>query len=443
MEDDYKSLADDIIKKSLSRGADFSDIVIAKNLSKNVGCRLGNLEEIEQSETQVLGLRTFIGERSAIISTNNFSRDSIIESIDRVINMTKLAPKDPMVSLASQTIEKIPDLDLFDSHDLKPDDLKDLALRTEEASLKIKGINNSNGASSSQSKTSFHLSTSNGFSGGYKKSNYSISCSSIAGDDLNMQTDYDYDSKVFFKDLKDEFSIGEKAAKNTLAKCNPKKIKTCTSDIVFDPRVSRTILAHFSSLINGASIARGSSFLSEKMNTKIFNKDVNIIDDPSILRGIASKPFDDEGCGIQKLNIVQNGNLNSWILDTTTAKQLNLNSNNRASRGMSSPPSPSSTNMFIENGSFSVNEIIKNIKDGFYVTDLIGQGVNLITGDYSRGAGGFKIEDGNITFPINEVTIADNLKDMFSRMIIANDLDFKYSINSPTILIEGMKIAGI
>ena len=265
MEDDYKSLADDIIKKSLSRGADFSDIVIAKNLSKNVGCRLGNLEEIEQSETQVLGLRTFIGERSAIISTNNFSRDSINESIERVINMTKLAPKDPMVSLASQTIDKIPDLDLFDSHDLKPDDLKDLALRTEEASLKIKGINNSNGASSSQSKNSFHLSTSNGFSGGYKKSNYSISCSSIAGDDLNMQTDYDYDSKVFFKDLKDELSIGEKAAKNTLAKCNPKKIKTCTSDIVFDPRVSRTILAHFSSLINGASIARGSSFLSEKM----------------------------------------------------------------------------------------------------------------------------------------------------------------------------------
>ena len=443
MEENYKSLAEDIIQTSLSKGADFSDIVIAKNISKNVGCRLGNLEEIEQSETQILGLRTFIGKRNSIISTNNFSKDSISQSIDRVISMTKLAPEDSLISLANHTIKKIPDLDLFDNHDIELDELKDIALKTEDASLKTNGITNSNGASSSQSKTSFYLSTSNGFSSGYNKSNFSISCSSIAGDELKMQTDYDYDSKVFFKDLKKPSEIGQQAAENTISKCNPKKIKTCNSDIVFDPRVSRSLLAHFSSLINGTSIARGSSFLSEKMGNKIFNKEINIIDDPFIKRGMGSKPFDDEGCEMEKLNIVENGSLNSWILDTTTARQLGLESNNRASRGMSSPPSPSSTNMYIENGHNSVDDIINNITDGFYVTDLIGQGVNLITGDYSRGASGFKITKGKITFPINEVTIAGNLKNMFERMIVANDLKFKYAMNSPTILIEGMKIAGI
>ena len=443
MDEDYRSLAEEIIKASLSKGADTSDIMIAENLSKNIGCRLGNIEEIEQSETRILGLRAFVGNRNAIISTNDFSQNSINESIDRVISMAKLAPEDPLSKLASETIEVIPDLELFDDYDLNPNDLKDLALKTEESALKAKGVTNSNGASSSQSKTSFCLSSSNGFSGVYKKSNFSISCSAIAGDELNMQTDYEYDSRVFFEDLKDASLIGKQAAENTVSKCNPKKIETCKSDVVFDPRVSRTLLAHFASLVNGASIARGSSFLSEKMNTKIFNKEINIIDNPSIPRGLGSKPFDDEGCEMKKLNIVENGTLKSWFLDNTTAQQLGIKSNNRASRGMSSPPSPSPTNMFIENGSHSKDRIINNIKDGFYVTDLIGQGVNLITGDYSRGAGGFKIENGEISFPINEVTIAGNLKDMFNRMIVANDLEFKYSLNSPTILIEGMIIAGV
>ena len=443
MDEDYRSLAEEIIELTLSKGADSSDIVVAKNLSKNIGCRLGKIEEIEQSETRVLGLRTFIGNRNAIISTNDFSQNSINESIDRVISMTKLAPEDPLSKLASKTIETIPNLDLFDTYDLNSDELKDLALETENSALKVKGVTNSNGASSSQSKTSFHLSTSNGFSGGYKKSNFSISCSAIAGNELSMQTDYDYDSKVFFKDLKDTSLVGKQAAENTVSKCNPKKIKTCKSDVVFDPRVSRTLLSHISSLVNGVSIARGSSFLSEKMNSKIFNKEINIIDNPNIVKGLGSKPFDDEGCEMKRFNIIENGILKSWILDTTTSQQLGIKSNNRASRGMSSSPSPSPTNMFIDNGSISKNEIISNIKDDFYVTDLIGQGVNLITGDYSRGAGGFKIENGKISFPVNEVTIAGNLKDMFNRMIVANDLEFKYSLNSPTILIEGMTIAGI
>ena len=443
MDEDYRSLAEEIIKLSLSKGADSSDIVIAKNLSKNIGCRLGKIEEIEQSETKVLGLRTFIGNRNAIISTNDFSKNSINESIDRVISMTKLAPEDPLSKLANETAKIIPDLELFDTCDLNPDQLKDLALETENSALEVKGVTNSNGASSSQSKTSFHLSTSNGFSGGYKKSNFSISCSAIAGNELSMQTDYDYDSKVFFKDLKGTSLVGEQAAENTVSKCNPKKIKTCKSDVVFDPRVSKTLLSHISSLVNGSSIARGSSFLSEKMNAKIFGREINIIDNPSILKGLGSKPFDDEGCEMKSFNIIENGILRSWILDTTTSQQLGIKSNSRASRGMSSSPSPSPTNMFIENGTISKDEIINNIKDGFYVTDLIGQGVNLITGDYSRGAGGFKIENGKISFPINEVTIAGNLKDMFHRMIAANDLEFKYSLNSPTILIEGMTIAGI
>ena len=253
-------LAEEVIEKALIKGADFSDVVIFENTSRNISCRLGKIEEIEQSETQVLGLRTFIGKKNAITSTNNFNKDSISETIDRVIEMTKLTPEDPLPELAHETSTKIPDLDLYDATDLNAEKLKEIALDIENNSLEVKGINNSNGASTSQSKSSIYLATSAGFSNGYKKSNFSSSCSVIAGSDSNMQTDYDFDSKVFFSDLKRPSEIGKKAAENTLSKCNPKKIKTCKLNVVFHPRVARTILAHFASLVNGSSIVRGSSF---------------------------------------------------------------------------------------------------------------------------------------------------------------------------------------
>ena len=439
----YKLLAEEIIEKASSKGADFSDVVIIRNVSKNIGCRLGKVEEIEQSEAQILGLRTFIGKKNAITSTNNFNRESINETIDRVIEMAKLTPDDPLPGLASQTVTKIPELDLYDSKDLSANELKKLALDIEDFSLAVKGINNSNGSSASQSKSSVYLATSEGFSNGYNKSNFSASCSVIAGNSSSMQTDYDFDSKVFFSDLRNSSDIGTKAAKNTILKCNPKKIKTCQMNVVFHPRVAKTLLAHFASLVNGSSIVRGSSFLKEKLNQKIFKNEINIIDNPNIIRGLSSKPFDDEGCSMEKISLVENGVLKNWILDTTTAKQLSMVSNSRASRGVSSPPTPSHTNMFIENGSKSSKQLLNEVDNGFYVTDLIGQGVNLITGDYSRGASGFKIENGEISFPINEVTIADNLNDMFNKMTIANDLEFLYSINTPTLAIEGMTVAGV
>ena len=439
----YKLLAEKVIEKSLSKGADFSDVLVLGNISKNIGCRLGKVEEIEQSETQILGLRTFIGKKNAITSTNNFTESSIDSSIERVIEMTKLTPDDPLPGLASKTSEKIPELDLYDRTNLSAEELKNLALSAEESSLKTNGIKNSNGASVSQSKSSIYLATSEGFSNGYEKSNFSLSCSVIAGSDKDMQTDYDYDSKVFYKDLKKASDIGKDAAKNTLLKCNPKKIQTCITDIVFHPRVGRTLLGHFASLINGSSIVRGSSFLKDKLNKKVFKTGINIIDNPNLIRGLKSKPFDDEGCSMDILNLVEGGFLKKWILDTTTSKQLNLKSNCRASRGISSPPIPSPTNLFIENGNKSKEQLLSEVNDGFYVTDLIGQGVNLITGDYSRGASGFKIENGKISYPINEVTIADNLNNMFEKMIISNDLEFLYPINTPTLAIEGMTIAGI
>ena len=439
----YKLLAEEIIEKASSKGADFSDVVIIRNVSKNIGCRLGKVEEIEQSEAQILGLRTFIGEKNAITSTNNFNRESINETIDRVIEMTKLTPDDPLPGLANQTTTKIPELDLYDSKDLSADELKKLALDIESISLGVEGINNSNGSSASQTKTSVYLATSEGFSNGYNKSNFSASCSVIAGNSSNMQTDYDFDSKVFLSDLRNSSDIGIKAAENTLLKCNPKKINTCKLDVVFHPRVARTLLGHFASLVNGSSIVRGSSFLKEKLNQKIFKNEINIIDNPNIIRGLSSKPFDDEGCSMEKISLVENGVLKNWILDTTTAKQLGVVSNSRASRGVSSPPTPSPTNMFIDNGSKSSKQLLNEVNNGFYVTELIGQGVNLITGDYSRGASGFKIENGKISFPINEVTIADNLNDMFNKMTVANDLEFLYSINTPTLVIEGMTVAGV
>ena len=284
--------------------------------------------------------------------------------------------------------------------------------------------------------------TSNGFFGSTKKSNHSVSVVVIAEKNGKMERDYDYSSKVYGEDLKDGKKIGHEAAKKTLARIGAKKPVTGQYPVIFDPRVSRSIASHFASAINGSSIARKTSFLKDSLNCKIANQSITLIDDPFLERGLGSRLFDAEGLGTSKHVLIEDGVLKNWLLDLSSARQLNMFPTANAKRGISGPPVPGTTNLTLLPGEASPESIISSISNGFYITDMIGSSVSMVTGDYSRGASGFWIKNGELSTPITEATIAGNLKDMFKTLKPANDLDFTHSINCPTILIEGMTIAG-
>lgn len=443
----YLEKLDYLISAAKKAGADASDAIIYSGQSESVSWRLGKLEDVERSESADLGLRVFVGKKQAIVSSSDISDAILDQLVERVIDMAKNAPEDPYAGLADPDLlalraADIPELDLYDDTLKSADELKELAQNIEDVALGVSGITNSEGASSSSSNGLIATANSNGFAHSYRSSHFSLSISVIAGADAAMERDYAYSSKRHFSDLRDPKAIGQEAAEKTLRRLGPRRAKTCKVPVIFDPRVSRTLLGHLAGAINGQSIARGTSFLKDQMNARIFSEGISVSDDPHILRGPSSKPFDGEGCRNDKLNIIEDGILKSWIMDSASARQLGLASNGRASRGTSSPPSPSSTNFYMAAGNISPEELIKDIKSGFYVTDLIGMGVNGITGDYSRGAGGFWIEDGKITYPVNEVTIAGNLKTMFMNMTAADDLELKYGTDAPTLRVDGMMIAG-
>jgi len=443
----YLDKLDYLIKAAKKAGADASDAVIYSGQSESVSWRLGKLEDVERNESADLGLRVFVGKKQALVSSSDISEQVFDQLVERAVDMAKNAPEDPYAGLAdpdflAMKAADIPDLDLFDRTEKSANELKMLASVIEDVALGTEGITNSEGASAAFSKGLIATANANGFSGSYQSSHFSLSISVIAGKDDTMERDYAYSSKRHFADLRAPIEIGQEAAEKTLRRLNPRKVQTCNVPVIFDPRVSRTLLGHLAGAINGQGIARGTSFLKESLNSQIFQKGISVIDDPHILRGPSSKPFDGEGCRNDKLDIITDGILRNWTLDSVSARQLGLSPNGRASRGTSSPPSPSSTNLYLAAGSLSPEELIQDIKSGFYVTDLIGMGINGITGDYSRGAGGFWIEDGKITYPVNEITIAGNLKDMFLNMTAANDLVILYGTDAPTLRIDGMKIAG-
>ena len=320
--------------------------------------------------------------------------------------------------------------------------IRDRASEVEDIALSVKGITNSDGADSSWGEGETLLMTSNGFFGSSKKSNHSVSVVVIAEKNGKMERDYDYSSKVYGEDLKDGEKIGREAAKKTLARIGAKKPVTGQYPVIFDPRVSRSIASHFASAINGSSIARKTSFLKDSLNDKIANESVTLIDDPFLKRGLGSRLFDAEGLGTSKHVLIKDGVLENWLLDLSSSRQLNLLPTANAKRGISGPPAPGITNLLLLPGEASPESIISSISNGFYVTDMIGSSVSMVTGDYSRGASGFWIKNGELSTPITEATIAGNLKDMFMTLKPANDLDFSNSINCPTLLIEDMTIAG-
>ena len=445
---DDKDVMNILIDTALSSGASAADCVLSRSRGVSLTRRLGKDETIERYEDFDTGLRVFVGNKIASVSTNENSETAIKDVARRAVDMAKIAPQDDFSLIASQEIlEEFPinealSVDTYDKVEPNIDIIRDRAKEVEDTALSVKGITNSDGADASWGEGETLLMTSNGFFGCSKKSNHSVSVVVIAEKNGKMERDYDYSSKVFGEDLKTSKQIGLEAANKTLARMGATKPVTGKYPVIFDPRVSRSIASHFASAINGSAIARKTSFLKDMLNKQVANTSINIVDDPFLERGLGSRLFDAEGLGSRKYTLIKDGVLQQWLLDLSSAKQLNLKPFGNAKRGISGPPSPGTSNFMILPGKTTPENLIKGVSDGFYVTDMIGSSVSMITGDYSRGASGFWIKNGKLSIPITEATIAGNLKEMFMTLQPANDLDFSHSMNSPTLLIEGMTIAG-
>ncbi|CAN7187692.1 TldD/PmbA family protein [Rhizobium rhizogenes] len=437
------SRASQLIDLARKAGADAADAVVVRSRSQSVSVRLGKVEGTESSESDDFSLRVFVGNRVASVSANpGFDLQALAE---RAVTMAKVSPEDPFACLADEAdlAKSYPNLDLFDPTEVSSAELREAALAMEEAALDVPGVSNSSGSGASAGMGGMVLVTSHGFAGHYMGSRFSRSVSVIAGEGTGMERDYDFDSRLYFSDLDASEDIGRRAGERVVKRVNPRQVPTGKDvTVVFDPRVARGFVGHIAGAINGASVARKSSFLRDKMGQQVLKAGLSITDDPLIVRGSASRPFDGEGVTGKRLVMIEDGVLKQWFLSTSTAREIGgLKTNGRGARGGTSV-SPSSTNLALEPGDISPEELIRNVGNGFYVTELIGQGVNMLTGEYSRGATGFWIENGELTFAVSEVTIASNLKDMFMRVTQANDIDRDFSVAAPTLAIEGMTLAG-
>lgn len=439
------TLAERLIKAARAAGADAADAVAMRSVSLSVDVREGAVEESQRSEGDDMGLRVLVGRKQAVVSTNDMSGDGVTALAERAVAMARLAPDDRFAGLADPALlaKNFPDLDLFDRELPGVSALEDMARRAEDAVRAVKGVSKSGGASASAGIGGMVLLTSHGFSGAYLGSRHSISAQAIAGEGTGMETDYDYSSTLHADDLDAPEKIGQSAGAKAVAKLNPRKVSTKKVPVVFDSHIAGSIVGHLVSAINGASIARKTSFLRDKMGEQVFAKGINIIDDPFRIRGLRSRPFDAEGVAGRRMALIEDGVLKTWLLDSATARELGLATTGHAQRSASSTPSPGATNLHLEAGSRTPEELIADIDDGFYVTDLIGMGANMVTGDYSRGASGFWIEKGQRTYPVSEVTIAGHLAEIFRNAAAANDLQFRYGTNAPTLRLEGLTIAGV
>jgi PmbA protein len=439
------ALAERLVKAARSAGADAADAVAMRSVSQSVEVRDGAVEESERAESNDMGLRVLVGKRQAVVSTNDIKGESVTTLAERAVAMARAAPEDRFAGLAdpAQLARQFPDLDLVDQSLPEVAALEAAARRAEEAGRAVKGVSKSGGASASAGIGGMVLLTSHGFSGAYLGSRHSISMQAIAGEGTGMETDYDYSSTLHAADLDPPETIGRTAGERAVARLNPRKVSTRKVPVVFDARVAGSLVGHLVGAINGSAIARKTSFLRDKLGERLFAPGINVIDDPLRPRGLRSRPFDAEGVAVRRMALVEDGVLKTWLLDSATGRELGLATTGHAQRGPSSVPSPGATNLHLEPGSMSPDELIKDIDEGFYVTDVMGSGANLVTGDYSRGAAGFWIENGERRYPVSEVTIAGRLLDMFGSLRPANDLEFRYGTNAPTVRVEGLTIAGV
>ena len=443
--EEAQSRAQDLVTAARRAGADAADAIYACNASTNVSVRLGALEDVERSEGEEIGLRVFIGRRSASISASDMNPATLATLVDRCIAMAGQAPEDPYAGLAPEDRllrKKLPGLDLTDPVEPEPADLRERALIAEEAARAVPGVTNSEGGGAATGRSQMALATSHGFAGAYAGTSHSTWASVLAGSGADMQRDHASHSVRHIEDLDDAEAVGNRAGHRAVARLHPVKTGSGVMPVIFDPRIGSSLMGHLIGGMVGPAIARRSSFLLESLGEALFDTGVTIIDDPLRPRGLRSRPFDGEGLAVERRALIDKGVLTGWLLDSASARQLGLQPTGHASRGGSGAPGAGVTNVHMEPGKLSPGELMADVKRGLYVTELIGMGVNGVTGDYSRGAAGFLIENGAVGQAVSEITIAGNLKDMFRALVPANDLAFRYGMNVPTIRIDGMTVAG-
>ncbi len=437
-------LLSDLIAAARKRGADAADAVVFESAALTHSQRLGKTEDIERAESTDLGLRVLIGKRQAVASSTDLGTDALDRLVGQAVDMARSAPEDPWCGLAEadEVARDIARLDTEDRWEPRPEDLETAAAAAEDAARAVPGITNSEGAEASWSRTSVALAASNGFAGAYTATRHGIAVSVLAGNGTGMERDYDFTTAVYHEDLEAPETVGRRAGERAVARLNPRKIQTSHVPVIFDNRVSGGLLRAFAGAVSGPSVARGTSFLKNAMGRQVFASGLSVIDDPLRARGLRTKPFDGEGLPTVRRALIRDGVLEGWLLDCASARQLGLRTTANASRGPSGPPSPAPTNLFMEPGETRIEAMIAGIERGFLVNEMMGMGVNAVTGDYSRGAAGFWIEDGEIAYPVSEVTVAGNLKDMFLNLTPADDLVFRSGTDAPSLRVDGMTVAG-
>ena len=433
-----------LVEQARRAGADAADAVYVGERSTGLSVRLGELEDVHRSEGEEIGLRLFVGQRSASTGSSDMSADALSAMVERALAMAAQAPEDPYAGLAPKQLlanGDAPSLDLDDGQDPSSEALRERARVAEAAARGVAGVTNSNGGSASASASTMAIATSDGFAGSSKATGYSNSASVVAGEGAGMQRDYGWHSARHESDLETPEDIGRRAGERAVARLNPTRVKPGTMAVLFDPRVATSLLGHLGGAINGASIARKSSFLQDSLGQQVFAKGVSIHDDPLRPRGLRSRWFDGEGLPTRPLDLIDDGVLTTWMADSASARQLGIQPTGHAVRGASGSPSAGPSNLYLAAGSRSREEMIAGIKHGVLITELIGMGVNGVTGDYSRGASGFLIVDGEIGPPVAEITVASNLKAMFATLEPGSDLKFRRGVDSPTVLIPEMTVA--
>ncbi|HEY9553719.1 TldD/PmbA family protein [Allosphingosinicella sp.] len=442
---DAEARAASLIETARKAGADAADVLYVGNGSTEVQVRLGDLEDVQRSEGEEIGLRFFLGKRSASVSSSDLSAEALSALVERAAAMAREAPEDDYAGLAPE--ERLlraggPNVEGDDGYDPPPTALRERALATEAAARSVDGVTNSEGAGASAGRSVVALATSHGFCRGYTTSGYSSSASVIAGNGARMQRDYAHHNVRHLEDLDDAEVLGRLAGERAVARLDPARVPSGSMPVVFDPRVGGSLVGHLLSAITGPAITRKTSFLLGREEERVFAEGIVIRDDPHRERGLRSKPFDGEGMATSPSNLVEDGRLTGWLLDSASARQLGREPTGHSTRGIGGSPGAGATNVDLLPGTVSKAALIADVKRGIYVTELIGQGVNPVTGDYSRGASGFLIEDGEIAAPVAEITIAGNLVDMFQALMPADDLEHRRGVNVPTVRIEGMIVAG-
>ena len=447
MTDSLADLSAALLDAARRAGAEAADAIAVRDASLSIDVRGGALEQAERSEGVEIGLRVLLGRRQACVSASDLTPRTMAEMAERAVAMAREAPEDPGAGLADPgqlaTDTSATGLELAeDAAEPTPAHLEDLARAAEAAALAVKGVSSAQGASASWGERDIHLAATNGFSAGYRRTGSSISCVAISGEGQKMEREFHGDSRTHAADLPDPAEIGLIAGERAAAMAGPRRAKTGSYPILFDERISGSLIGHLLAAINGSAIARGSSWARDMMDDQVLPDALSLAEDPHRARVAGSRPFDAEGLATRQRTIVENGILRSWTLDLATARKLGLDSTANAARGPSSPPSPSLTNVTLTPGEHSRDALLKQMGTGLLVTSFIGATINPNTGDYSRGASGFWVEGGEIAYPVNEITIAGHLPDMLRRLIPANDARDHLSRRIPSLLVEGMTLAG-